>query len=106
MERNYTEEHKYLLAKKRVEKIKGFYWHLVAYVGVNFFISGVIVFGLMHDEGDTFTDAISNFGVYATWIFWGIGVFFHWLGTFGTNIFFSKDWEQKKIKEYLDEMKK
>lgn len=106
MERDYTEEHKYLLAKKRVEKIKGFYWHFVAYIGVNCFISGVIIFGLMNDNGYTFLEAVTNFGVYATWLFWGIGVFFHWLGTFGTNIFFSKDWEQRKIQEYIDNMKK
>lgn len=106
MERDYTEEHKYLLAKKRVEKIKGFYWHLAAYIVVNCFISGVIIFGLTNDEGNTLGEAITHFGVYATWLFWGIGLFFHWLGTFGTNIFFSKDWEQRKIQEYMDEMKK
>ena len=106
MERDYTEEHKYILAKKKVEKIKGFYWHLMAYIGVNIFISVVIIIGLMSDDKLTFTKAISNFGVYATWVFWGIGLFFHWLGTFGTNIFFTKDWEQRKIQEYIDDTKK
>lgn len=106
MENNYKEEHKYLLAKKRVEKIKGFYWHLAAYIIVNIFISVVIIMGLMNEDNLTFTKAITNFGVYATWLFWGIGVFFHWLGVFGTNIFFNKDWEQRKIQEYLDELKK
>ncbi|WP_408023255.1 2TM domain-containing protein [Tenacibaculum sediminilitoris] len=101
MERDYIEEHKYLLAKKRVEKIKGFYWHLVVYIIVNIFISTVIVLGLMNEDKLTFTKAISNFGVYATWFFWGIGMFFHWLGVFGTNMFFSKDWEQRKVKEYM-----
>ncbi|MGK0414076.1 MAG: hypothetical protein ACJA1B_002296, partial [Polaribacter sp.] len=36
---SFKEEHKYLLAKKRVEKIKGFYIHLVVYIIVNIFIS-------------------------------------------------------------------
>ncbi|MGB1042569.1 MAG: 2TM domain-containing protein [Tenacibaculum sp.] len=100
-EENYAQEHKYLLAKKRVEKIKGFYVHLAVYIGVNIFISCVIIFGLIND-GDSFNDAISNFGAYATWLFWGIGLFFHWIGVFGTNIFFGKNWEERKIKEYMD----
>ncbi|MDX8554033.1 2TM domain-containing protein [Tenacibaculum sp. 1B UA] len=106
MENDYKEEHKYLLAKKRVEKIKGFYWHLAAYIIVNIFISVVTIMGLMNEDKLTFIKAISNFGVYATWFFWGIGVFFHWLGVFGTNMFFNKDWENRKIQEYLDELKK
>ncbi|CAL2084586.1 2TM domain-containing protein [Tenacibaculum sp. 190524A02b] len=103
MKNELTKERKYILAKKRVEKIKGFYWHAVAYVIVNVFISSVIVIGLMSDEGDTFKDAISNFGVYATWLFWGIGLFFHWLGVFGSRIFFSKNWEEQKIQEFMNE---
>ncbi|WP_299157514.1 2TM domain-containing protein [uncultured Tenacibaculum sp.] len=103
MERDYRNEHKYMLAKKRVEKIKGFYWHLVSYIGVNIFISVVVTVGIMNDNNQSFTKAITNFGVYATWLFWGIGLFFHWLGTFGTNIFFNKDWEKRKIEEYLKE---
>lgn len=101
MEKDYTQEHKYLIAKKRVEKIKGFYVHLAVYIGVNIFISCVIVFGLMND-GENFSEAITNFGIFSTWIFWGIGVFFHWVGVFGSTIFFAKDWEERKIKEYMD----
>lgn len=104
--KDYTEEHKYMLAKKRVEKIKGFYWHLTSYIVVNIFISVVIIYGMMNEDKFTFKQAITNFGVYATWLFWGIGLVFHWLGVFGTNLFFSKDWEQRKIQEYIDEMKK
>ncbi len=106
MERDYSEEQKYLLAKKRVDKIKGFYTHLLVYVAVNIFISIVIIVGLMKDDNHTFVQAISNFGVYATWLFWGIGMVFHWLGVFGTKSFFSKDWEEQKIKEYLEELKR
>ncbi len=99
---NYAQEHKYLLVKKRVEKIKGFYTHLAVYIIVNIFISAVIIFGLTHDESDSFADALTNFGVYSTWVFWGIGVFFHWLGVFGSNLFFGKDWEKRQIQKYMD----
>lgn len=92
---------KYLRAKKRVEKIKGFYVHLIVYVIVNTFLSGIIIFGLMDEEGDSFREAIENFGVYSTWVFWGIGIFFHWLGVFGFNAI-GKDWEQRKLKELIE----
>ena len=102
MERDYSKEQRYLLAKKRVDKIKGFYRHLLIYVAVNIFISIVIIVGLMNEDKYTFTQAITNFGVYGTWVFWGIGMLFHWLGVFGVKSLFSKDWEERKIKEYMD----
>lgn len=106
MVREYTEEQKYILVKKRVEKIKGFYVHLTVYIIVNIFISGVIVFGLMNDNnGYNFRKAIIHFGTYSTWLFWGIGLFFHWLGVFGSNLFFGKDWEKKKIEKYMNDNK-
>jgi hypothetical protein len=92
---------KYLRAKKRVEKIKGFYVHFIVYVIVNIFLSGIIIFGLMQDDGDSLEEVLQNFGVYSTWFFWGIGVFFHWLGVFGFNVV-GKDWKNRKIKEILE----
>ena len=47
MERDFRREQKYILAKKRVDKIKGFYWHAISYVFINIFISVVIIVGLM-----------------------------------------------------------
>ncbi|WP_028889288.1 2TM domain-containing protein [Tenacibaculum ovolyticum] len=105
MERDFTEEHKYLLAKKRVEKIKGFYIHLAIYILVNIFISGVIIFGLTQDNELSFKEAATHFGTYSTWLFWGIGVFFHWLGVFGSNLFFGKEWEKKQVEKYMDDNK-
>lgn len=102
MENKYSEEQKYSIAKKRVEKIKGFYWHLITYVIVNVIISVTIIIGLINEDKVTFGEAISNFGVLATWLFWGIGLFFHWLGVFGTSLFFSKKWEERKIRELMD----
>ena len=92
---------KYLRAKKRVEKIKGFYVHLIVYIIVNTFLSGIIVFGLTTEDSVTFDVAFQNFGVYSTWVFWGIGVFFHWLGVFGFNVV-GKNWEERKLKELIE----
>lgn len=101
MERNYLEEQRYLKAKKRVKDIKGFYGHLASYVGVNIFLTAIIVFGMMND-GKSFVDSITHFGAYSTWLFWGIGVFFHWLGVFGFGNVISKDWEERKIRELME----
>lgn len=105
MEKDFTQEHKYLLAKKRVEKIKGFYVHLAVYIIVNIFISGIIVYGLTKDSGNEyrFKEAITHFGTYSTWLFWGIGLFFHWLGVFGSNLFFGKDWEKRQVEKYMND---
>jgi hypothetical protein len=103
MKQDYTKEQQYLKAKKRVDDIKGFYTHLAVYIVINIFISGIIIYGLSHDEGFDFPEAVTHFGVYSTWLFWGIGLFFHWLGVFGFKNFFGKKWEEKKIKELMDE---
>jgi len=104
MERRFNEDQKYLQAKKRVEKIKGFYIHLIVYILVNIFISGIIIFGLMK-SGYSFEDAFSHFAVYSTLVFWGIGMFFHWLGVFGPTVFFGKNWEKKQLEKYMNDTK-
>ena len=101
MESNFIKEQHYLRAKKKVKAIKGFYVHFIVYVLVNIFISGIIIYGLTR-SGYSFNDSLSNFGVYSSWLFWGIGMFFHWLGVFGFKSLLTDDWEQKKIKELMD----
>ncbi|MDG1397850.1 MAG: 2TM domain-containing protein [Polaribacter sp.] len=106
MRQDFRQEQNYIKAKKRVKEIKGFYIHLSTYVIINIFISGVIIYGLL-SSGDSLNETITNFGVYSTWIFWGIGIFFHWLGVFGFKSFgFGKDWEERKIKEFMDKEEK
>ena len=34
---------------------------------------------------------------------WGIGLVFHAVKVFGLNPFFGKNWEERKIKEYMQE---
>lgn len=103
MNQDYIKEQQYIKAKKRVQDIKGFYSHLTVYVVINLFLSGIIIYGLSNDEGYDFPEVISNFGVYAVWLFWGIGLFFHWLGVFGFKNLLGKKWEEKKIKELMNE---
>lgn len=106
MRQDFRQEQNYIKAKKRVKEIKGFYIHLSTYVIINIFISAVIIYGLI-SSGDSINETITNFGVYSTWIFWGIGIFFHWLGVFGfKSLGFGKDWEERKIKEFMDKEEK
>ena len=102
MESNFTREQSYIHAKKRVKDIKGFYVHFMVYIIVNLMISSVIIYGLM-SSGNTLFEAITNFGTYSTAFFWGIGIFFHWLGVFGfKSLGFGKEWEERKIKELME----
>jgi len=43
--------------------------------------------------------------MYAVWLIWGIGVFFHWLAVFESKVI-GKNWEERKLKEILDKNKR
>ena len=91
METNYQEEERYFQAKKRVEEIKGFYGNLIAYIVVNI---GLMVINLLTSPE-------------YLWFFWpmlgwGIGVLFHGMKVFNYMPFLGKEWEEKKIKEFMD----
>jgi hypothetical protein len=96
--KDFTEQDKYLQAKKRVEKIKGFYAHLFWYLVVNAFIAFMILKN--SDPADL------TFWTFSTAIFWGIGLAFHAYAVFGKQFLFTKDWEERKIKEFMDEDKR
>ena len=102
MEKEFTQEQKYVLARKRVEKISKFYKHLASYIIVNIFLSAIFIVGDMND-GDTFKEAVTDYNNYKIWLFWGIGIAFQALNTFGVRLFFKKNWEEKKIKQYMEE---
>ncbi len=89
-------------AKKRVEELKGFYWHLAVYLVVNSAISALEI-GTNLNNGKRFFDAFFDFGAFAVWFFWGIGLAFHAAKVFSFNPFFAKDWEDRQIKKYMEE---
>ena len=99
---DYNDLDKKAKAKKKVEELKGFYIHFMVYVLVNIMISLVIVVSHMH-EGDSFFEAIWDFATVSTWLFWGIGVFFHAFKVFSFSPFFNKEWEERQIQKYIDE---
>lgn len=94
----FTEEDRYLRAKKRLKQIKGFYWHLFWYLIINIMITFFIYKNLPSGEN-------LNFWHLSTAFYWGIGLFAHWAGVFGRNLIFSKSWEERKIREYMEKDK-
>ncbi|MFV5691856.1 2TM domain-containing protein [Flavobacterium sp. LT1R49] len=94
MENNNQNEERYYKAKKRVEEIKGFYGNLVAYIVVNI---GLVVINLLTSPG--------HLWFYWPMLGWGIGVVFHGMKVFNYMPFIGKDWEEKKIKEFMDKEK-
>lgn len=89
-------------AKKRVEELKGFYIHLTVYIAVNIFITIAKIVKNLQD-GETINEAFWDFGTFATWFFWGIGLVFHAAKVLSFNPFFSKDWEERQIQKYMEE---
>lgn len=89
----WEKEEAYLRAQKKVKAIVGFYWHLASFVIVNIFLIILII----SSGGRLF-----SFGTFSTAFFWGIGLAFHFIGVFGPNFFFGKNWEERKIKDLMD----
>ncbi|WHT39813.1 2TM domain-containing protein [Myroides sp. mNGS23_01] len=82
-------------AKKNVEKMKKFYAHLTMYIMVNTFL---IVLNLM-------TDARFMWSLIVV-LSWGIGLVADWMKTYNYHFFLGKDWEDRKIREYMDQQNK
>ena len=87
-------DERYEKAKKRVEEIKGFYTHLIVYIVINL---GLFLLNFFTSRGEW-------------WFFWplmgwGIGLIFHALGVFAFSRFPGKQWEDRKIKELMDQNK-
>ncbi|TDD98622.1 2TM domain-containing protein [Flavobacterium cellulosilyticum] len=95
MEKQYNvKEIRYAKAQKKVDEIKGFYGHLASYLTVN---GTLLVINLLTSPEHL-------------WFFWplfgwGIGVAIHGMKVFNYLPFLGKDWEEKKMKEFMEEEK-
>ncbi len=89
------EQKSYEKAQARVEEIKGFYSHLVFFIVVNI---GLFLINLFTSSG--------IWWFYWPLLGWGIGLIIHAFHTFGNFWFFSKDWEEKKIRQLIEKEKK
>ena len=94
MENKYQEEERYFKAKKRVEEIKGFYGNLAAYIVINI---GLLVLNLLTSP--------KHLWFYWPLLWWGLAVAVHGMKVFNCMPLLGKDWEEQKIKEFMDKEK-
>lgn len=93
MSTHMSEEELYREARKRVEEKKGFFIHFSVYICVNIML--VIIWAV---TGAGFPWFIFPLGG------WGIGVLFHFLGTFVFTR--SSDWERREIEKEVEKLKR
>ncbi len=89
MERIDTE--RYERAKQRMEEIKGFYWHLFAIC-----LATPIVVVINYLTTD-FPWSLFPIGAFL------LSIAIHWFAVFKRGSFFTRQWEEKKIREFMDE---
>ncbi|MDB2385569.1 2TM domain-containing protein [Polaribacter sp.] len=92
MNQDNLENSKYVRAVERVEKLKEFYKNLASYCLV---IPFLIFINLRFSSGFHWF-WFPAFG-------WGIGLTFHFLEVNNYNIFLGKNWEDRKIKEMMEQ---
>ena len=82
---------RYQKAKERVEQIKGFYIHLIVYVVVNLILFSINMI-------------VSPDDLWFFWplVGWGVGLGFHALYVFGIVPRFGAEWEERKIREIME----
>ena len=89
---NFDKENRYLQAKEKVKEIKKFYGSLISYVIV---IGALAALNYWVDQLRHPWFLWAAFG-------WGLGLIFQAAKAFDWNPFISKDWEERKIKEYME----
>jgi len=85
------QEIKYQQAKERVTALRGFYVHLTVYVIINL---GLFAINMLASPG-------------SLWFFWplmgwGIAIVLHALRVFGSGGLSGTDWEERKIREIME----
>jgi hypothetical protein len=87
----YIEDKRYEKAKERVEQIKGFYGNLTAYC----IVIPILIF--INYNTTSFPWAIFPA------LGWGFGVTAHGLEAFGINPLYGRKWEERKMREFMDD---
>lgn len=88
---NIEKEHSYLRAKKRVEEMKCFYGNLIAYLIVIPFLAWLNY--MTTDFPWVIFPAVG----------WGLGVIVNGMSAYGYNPILGRNWEERKIREFMSE---
>ena len=90
-QREYIDDKRYEKAKERVEGIKAFYGNLLAYL--------IVIPFLIFLNYKTTSFPWALFPVFG----WGFGLTMHAMAAFGYNPLWGKSWEEKKMREYMED---
>ncbi len=85
------EDERYKAARSRVQQLRAFYTHLATFLVINVFL---VVLNLI-----TSPDTL---WFYWVTLGWGVGLVIHGLQVFGAWTIFGKDWEERKIRQYME----
>ena len=96
----YRESLEYRNAVKKVKALKGFYGHLAVYILINI----LLLFVYTREEG--LVAGLGEISNYFTAFFWGIGLVAHAAAVFLPNMIFGREWEERKIKELMEQEKR
>jgi hypothetical protein len=78
-------------AKRWVAALKGFYIHLAVFVLVNLGLTAINI------------TSGSDWWVQWVWLGWGVGIAAHAIAVFGRGSKAVSDWEERKVRQLLDE---
>lgn len=90
---DYRKENRYLRAKERVEEIRKFYNNLTSYLVI------ITILAVVNYWDNEWRYAWFLWVVFG----WGIGITFHAFRAFNWSPFFGRDWEERKIKEFMQD---
>ncbi|EDP71854.1 hypothetical protein FBALC1_12172 [Flavobacteriales bacterium ALC-1] len=84
-------------AKKKVGRVKFFYIHLICYIiGISLMIYNLYI------VVDEYADVITGLNI-SIIVLWTVVIIIQAWSVFKGQLLFKKDWEDKKVKEYLGE---
>lgn len=90
---NTDKENKYFRAKEKVAEVKKFYTGLTTYLIFMVLLAGINYYA---DQWRYPWFLWAAFG-------WGIGLVFQAIKAFGLNPFFGRNWENRKIQEFMQD---
>jgi len=95
METTLEQSPEYQVARRQVCRLRGFYSHLSVYLAVN---AGLLLINLFSSPGR----------LWVVWPLagWGIAIVIHGASVFLGGRWLGREWEERKIREIMDNRKK
>ena len=89
-------------ATQRVDKLRGFYTHVAAYIFVSLIL--LIVWLIRdHVDNEIFISIANDTVLLFIWIGWGVGLLIHIVAIFILPLIFGENWKERKIRQVMEE---